>query len=224
VAGIDEDAMKSMYPLLVAALLLTPIAAQQHQADHDKPVAGGGTLPSGWKGRLDTGAPSLAGVKVTPMGGAVHFVTGPAGIYYRPADKATGAYAASATFTQMEPAAHPEAYGIFVGGADLDSANQKYTYFLVRQDGKFMVKRRAGDSTPTIADWTDNSAIRKADTSGKMSNTLAVEVGKDKVRFLVNGIEVASADSTRVDTAGLAGLRVNHNLNVRVEGFTVKPR
>jgi len=57
-----------------------------------------------------------------------------------------------------------------------------------------------------------------------MSNTLAIEVGKDKVRFLVNGMEVATAESTKVDTAGVAGLRVNHNLNVRVEGFTVKPR
>ena len=216
--------MKPLHALAVALLLAAPIAAQQHQADHDKPVAGGGTLPSGWKGRLDSGGTSLAGVKVTPMGGAVHFVTGPAGIYYRPADKPAGTYAASATFTQMEPAAHPEAYGLFVGGADLDGANQKYTYFLVRQDGKFLVKRRAGSATPTIADWTDSSAIHKADASGKMSNTLAIEVGKDKVRFLVNGMEVAAAESTKVDTAGLAGLRVNHNLNVRVEGFTVKPR
>jgi hypothetical protein len=216
--------MKPLHALAIALLLAAPIAAQQHQADHDQPVAGGGTLPSGWKGRLDSGGTSLAGVKVTPMGGAVHFVTGPAGIYYRPADKPTGAYAASATFTQMEPAAHPEAYGLFVGGTDLDGANQKYTYFLVRQDGKFLVKRRAGSATPTIADWTDSSAIRKADASGKMSNTLAIEVGKDKVRFLVNGMEVVAAESTKVDTAGLAGLRVNHNLNVRVEGFTVKPR
>ncbi|HXI28027.1 MAG TPA: hypothetical protein VNG89_06385 [Vicinamibacterales bacterium] len=216
--------MKPLHALAVALLLAAPIAAQQHQADHDKPVAGGGTLPSGWKGRLDSGGTSLAGVKVTPMGGAVHFVTGPAGIYYRPVDKPTGAYAASATFTQMEPAAHPEAYGLFVGGADLDGANQKYTYFLVRQDGKFLVKRRAGSATPTIADWTDSSAIHKADASGKMSNTLAIEVGKDKVRFLVNGMEVATAESTKVDTAGVAGLRVNHNLNVRVEGFTVKSR
>ena len=216
--------MKPLHALAIALLLAAPIAAQQHQADHDQPVAGGGTLPSGWKGRLDSGGTSLAGVKVTPMGGAVHFVTGPAGIYYRPVDKPTGAYAASATFTQMEPAAHPEAYGLFVGGADLDGANQKYTYFLVRQDGKFLVKRRAGSATPTIADWTDSSAIHKADASGKMSNTLAIEVGKDKVRFLVNGMEVATAESTKVDTAGVAGLRVNHNLNVRVEGFTVKPR
>jgi hypothetical protein len=206
----------------VAAL---PVIAQhpaQHQADPDKKVAGGGTLPSGWKGRPDSG--SLAGVKVTPMGGGIHFMSGPAGIYYKPADKATGPYEARATFTQMEPAAHPEAYGLIIGGSDLEGADQKYTYFLIRQDGKFLIKRRAGDKTPTIADWTDSAAIKKADSSGKMSNTLAIEVGKDKVRFLVNGTEVNASDAAQVDASGIAGLRINHNLNVHVEGFAVKSR
>jgi hypothetical protein len=206
---------------VVGGAALSVIA--QHQADPDKKVAGGGTLPSGWKARLD-GTATLSAVKVMAMGGGVHFTTGPAGIYYKPADKPAGTYEARATFTQMEPAAHPEAYGLIIGGADLEGAGQKYTYFLIRQDGKFLIKRRAGANTPTIADWTDNAAVKKADKSGKMSNTLAIDVGKDKVRFLVNGTEVTSVDAAQVDTAGIAGLRINHNLNVHVEGFTVKAR
>ena len=206
----------------VAGVVAMPLVAQ-HQADPDHKVAGGGTLPSGWKGRAD-GTATLAGVKVMPMGGGVHFQSGPAGIYYRPADTASGAYEARATFTQMEPAAHPEAYGLIVGGSDLEGAGQKYTYFLIRQDGKYLIKRRSGDQTPTIADWTDNAAIKKADSSGKMSNTLAVEVARDTVRFLVNGTEVNAADTAQVDAAGIAGLRINHNLNVHVEGFAVKSR
>ena len=206
----------------VAAIAAAPAGAQR-QADPDRKVAGGGTLPSGWKGRADEGA-SLSGVEMMPMGGGVHFTTGPAGIYYKPNDKASGTYETRATFTQLQPAAHPEAYGLIIGGADLEGAGQKYTYFLIRQDGKYLIKRRAGESTPTVADWTDNAAIRKADSSGKMSNTLAIEVGKDKVRFLVNGTEVTSAETSKVDTAGIAGLRINHNLNVHVEGFTVRSR
>ena len=213
----------------LAALGVTAVLAQapaSHGAAHDpdKKMAGPGTLPSGWKGRLDSGEKSLAGVKASQMGGGVHFMTGPAGIYYRPADKPAGAYETHATFTQMEPAAHPEAYGLFIGGADLDGAGQRYTYFIVRQDGKYMIKRRAGAQTPTVADWTDSAAIKKADSSGKTSNTLAIEVGKEKVRFLVNGTEVTSADASKVDTAGTPGLRVNHNLNLHVEGFSVKSR
>jgi hypothetical protein len=218
--------MKTLLLSIVAiGVAAMPVIAQQpaqHQADPDKKVAGGGTLPTGWKGRADSG--SLAGVKVMPMGGGIHFMSGPAGIYYKPADKASGAYEARATFTQMKPAEHPEAYGLIIGGSDLEGAAQKYTYFLIRQDGKYLIKRRAGAQTPTIADWTDSSAIKKADSSGKMSNTLAIDVGKDKVRFLVNGTEVTAADTTAVDAAGIAGLRINHNLNVHVDSFTIKSR
>jgi len=219
--------MKQLAVLAIAAALAAPLLAQhpaEHGADPDKKVAGPGTLPSGWKGRLDSGDKSLAGVKAAQMGGGVHFMTGPAGIYYKPGDKLSGSYEAHATFTQMQRADHPEAYGLFIGGADLDAAGQKYTYFIVRQDGKYMIKRRAGADTPTVVDWTDSSAIKKPDASGKMSNTLAVEVGKDKVRFLVNGTEVTAIDASKVDTAGTAGLRVNHNLNLHVEGFSVKSR
>ena len=214
--------MKNLFVFGLAALLIAPLVAQ-HQSDPDKKVAGGGTLPAGWKARIDGSAP-IAGVMMMPMGNGLHFMTGPAGIYYKPADKAAGAYEARATFTQMEPAAHPEAYGIIIGGSGLEGAAQKYTYFVIRQDGKYLIKRRAGADTPTLIDWTDNAAIKKADASGKMTNALAIDVGKDKVRFLVNGTEVASVDASKVDTAGTPGLRVNHNLNLHVEGFTVNAR
>jgi len=213
-----------LFAIAVVGVAVMPILAQQHdqhQADPDKKVAGGGTLPTGWKGRTDSG--TLAGVKVMAMAGGMHFTSGPAGIYYKPADKATGTYETHATFNQLTPAAHPEAYGLIIGGSDLEGAGQKYTYFLIRQDGKYLIKRRAGDQTPTIADWTDSPAIKKADDSGKMTNTLSVDVGKDKVRFLVNGTEVKSADTAQVDASGIAGLRINHNLNVQVEGFAVAP-
>ena len=105
-----------IFAVAVAGVAAMPLNAQhEHQADPDKKVAGGGTLPSGWKGRAD-GTGSLAGVKVMPMGGGVHFMSGPAGIYYSRPTRRAGAYEARATFTQMQPAAHPEAYGLIIGG------------------------------------------------------------------------------------------------------------
>jgi hypothetical protein len=209
-----------MLSTLFAALGATVLVAQAGH-DMDKMQAGG-TLPAGWSARLDNGNTKADGVKITPMGGGLHFQSGPAGIYYKAADKKTGAYTVSASFTQVEPSAHPEAYGLFIGGAGLDGADQKYTYFVVRQDGKFLIKKRAGTATPTVTAWTENGAVKKADASGKMTNTLSIVVGKDKVSFMANGTEVSSAPIDEVDASGVAGLRVNHNLNVQVEGFSVK--
>ena len=84
-------------------------------------MAGGGTLPSGWKGAARRRDKTLAGVKAMQMGGGVHFMTGPAGIYYKPADKAAGAYEAHATFTQMEPAAIPRPTGSSSAAPILDA-------------------------------------------------------------------------------------------------------
>lgn len=211
------------------ALGLGALTAQQTQhqqhtnPDPDKMVAGG-SLPAGWSVRLDSGGLTPEGVKVMPMGSGIHFMSGPAGIYYRTADKASGTYSVTATFSQMAAAAHPEAYGLIIGGSDLEGPNQKYTYFLVRQDGRYLIKKRAGAETPTITNWTDHAAIKKIDASGKATNTLTVNVAADKVHFLVNGTEAASTPVDQADTNGIAGLRVNHNLNVHVEGFSVKPQ
>lgn len=212
--------MKRVLAILAfAALGATAVGAQQH--DMDKMQASG-SLPAGWSIRLDSGATTPDGVSVMPMGGGIHFKTGPAGIYYRAADAKTGVYEVRAAFSQMEPSAHPEAYGIFIGGANLAAATQKYTYFLVRQDGTFMIARRDGAKVTPVIPWTDNAAVKKTDASVKGTNVLSIVVAADKVRFLVNNTEVSAQPAAGVDGAGIAGLRVNHNLNVHVDGFGVK--
>src|SRR4051794_5423736 len=80
----------------------------QHPADPDRKMAGPGPLPWGWQGRLDSGDKPRAGGNASQRGGGAHFMPGPAGIYYKPSEKAAGAYETHATFTQMERAAHPE--------------------------------------------------------------------------------------------------------------------
>lgn len=205
-----------------AAFAVSVAALQAQQHDADKMAMGGGVLPAGWQARLDSGSTKPDGVKVMAMGAGLHFQTGPAGIYWKPEMTRSGVYQVTATFNQMAPSAHPEAYGLIVGGSGLAGANQKYTYFLVRQDGMFLIKRRAGATTPTIADWTASPAVKKTDAAAKGVNTLTIAVAADTVRFLVNGTQVGSAPAAQVDTAGLVGLRINHNLNVHVEGFGVK--
>lgn len=213
--------------LAVAGAVAVVGAQQQHGAggaghDPDKMAAGGGAIPAGWSARLDNGSTKAEGVRFMTMGTGVHFMTGPAGIYWKPDLNKSGSYTVSATFNQMEAAAHAEAYGLFIGGNDLTGAGQKYTYFLVRQDGQFLIKRRQGANTPTIADWTDSPAVKKTDASTKGVNTLAIAVTADTVKFSINGTEVKSVPVSQADTSGVVGLRINHNLNVHVEGFGVK--
>jgi hypothetical protein len=199
-------------------------AQAQHPAGHDpdKTMAGGG-LPAGWQARLDRANSKIETVKFEKSGAGVHVTTGPAGIFYQaPPTTIAGSPTVSATFTQLAPAAHPEAYGLFIGGSDLQGPNQKYTYFVIRQDGKFLIKRRAGTETPTVTNWTDNAAIKQADASGKMKNTLTIRTDKEKVHFLVNGTEVSAVPVSDLDVDGVAGLRVNHNLDVQIDDFTAK--
>jgi hypothetical protein len=214
--------MKRTLALLAfCAFGATALLAQQHGADMDK-MQGGGSLPAGWSVRLDSGGTKPDGVSVVPMGGGIHFKSGPAGIYYRSADTKSGSYEVHASFNQVEPAEHPEAYGLFVGGSNLAAATQKYTYFLVRQDGMFMISRRDGAKVNAVVPWTANAVVKKTDASTKGTNMLSIVVAPDKTRFLVNGTEVNAQPTASVDASGIVGMRINHNLNVHVDGFGVK--
>jgi hypothetical protein len=220
--------MKSFFAAIGMAALAAIVAlgqAPQHQPgqhEANQAVKGGGTLPAGWQMRLDSPQDKPESIRFMAMGTGFHVMTGPAGIFYRSDAPKSATYQVQATFTQMEATPHGEAYGLFIGGADLQGASQKYTYFLVRQDGRFLVKRRDGANTPTITDWTAHASVKKTEGSTRGTNALAIAVTPDKVRFLVNGTEVASAAANRVDTKGIAGLRINHELNVHIEGFGVK--
>jgi hypothetical protein len=203
----------------LAAFSAAALVAQQHDVDK---MQGGGSLPAGWNVRLDSGATKPDGVSVMPMGGGIHFRSGPAGIYYRSTDTKSGSYEVHASFNQVEPSAHPEAYGLFVGGSNLAAPTQKYTYFLVRQDGKYMISRRDGAKVNAVVPWSDSPAVKKTDASTKGTNMLSIVVAPDKTRFLVNGTEVRSQPTASVDASGIAGMRINHNLNVHVDGYGVK--
>jgi hypothetical protein len=211
-------------PLLI--LLASPLAAQYpatpaaHNADPDHMVAGTG-LPAGWSGRTDHGQP-LSGAKFEAMGTGFHVTTGPAVILYRAADRAAAGWHTLATFTQMKAPMHPEAYGMFVSGNNLDGPTESYLYVLVRGDGKYLIKRRVNsDSATTVVDWTASPAVNKADAAGKATNKIEVQSSGGKLTISLNGTQVYEAAATPGETAGNVGLRVNHNLEVHVEGFAL---
>jgi hypothetical protein len=221
--------------IAVAALGLTAGALGAQGNDPDKLVADGGVKVPGWTGRIDPQA-AKAGRKITDdkvisMGPGFHVTSGPAAIYWNPANTVSGNFTVTASFSQTKAAAHPEAYGVFLAGKHLNTPGQSYLYFLVRQDGKYLINHRANDSTVhKIVDWTANNAVKAIDADGKATNALSVVVSSDKLSFLVNGVEVTTLPRSEVDragvgsgTTGITGVRVNHNLDVHVGGFAVTP-
>jgi hypothetical protein len=217
------SARLSAAALAALSLITASLAAQGN--DPDRTVAGGGTFPPGWRVRTETnrqtGQPApLENVKFESMGaGELHTTVGPAAIYWRDRDTISGNYHVVAKMTQMKNPAHPEAFGIIIGGKRLADSGQTYTYFLVRPiDGMYSIRRRASyTSRPTaVVEWTASDAVTKADTSGKAMNELSVEVRGGKAKFMVNGKEVYTGDAANLDVNGVVGYRVNHNLDVHL--------
>ncbi len=217
--------MRVTAAVLPFLFIATPLASQSDTAragDPNQPVAGGGTLPAGWSARPDEG--SVNDIKFVVMEPGYHLTLGPATILYRLEDRANGPFHTLVTFHQMKKLEHPEGYGLFFGGQALAQKGQSYTYFLVRDDGTYLIKRRQGEKTAEISKgWTPHPAVKKSDAQGKASNLLEIDAKQDprRIDFKVNGQTVYTTDAKIMPVKGLVGLRVNHNLDVHVEGFAV---
>jgi hypothetical protein len=184
--------------------------------------------PKGWKLRSDRSTsasdPDAAGnIKFTQENGGFHAVNPQAAVYWNPENMASGNYALKATFTLLEPSNHTNYYGLVFGGRDLDGANQQYAYFMVAQDGTWLLKTRKGADTQEVARRMKSDAVKTPDGSGKSVNVLEVRVAGDKVDYVVNGTTVHSTPKSALamSTDGIYGLRVNHFLNVRIDGLTM---
>src|SRR4030095_214960 len=109
-------------------------------------------------------------------------------VYWNPANTATGSYTLKGTFTLMKLSGHANYYGLVFGGRDLEGPQQKYVYFLVAQNGTWLIKNREGDATTSnVVGRTPSDAVKKPDDTGKSVNALEVRVGADKVDFVING-------------------------------------
>ncbi len=206
--------MKRYVPVAALALaVLAPLAAQ---------------APKGWKMRVDRSTaasdPDAPGdIKFVTEGSGFHATNPQAAVYWNPADTASGNYTLKGTFTLVKPSSHTNYYGLIFGGSGLEGAQQSYLYFTVAQNGTWLIKSRNGDSTPTIAPKTPSPAVKKPGPDGTSTNTLEVRVGADKVDFVVNGEVVHSEPKTgaMAKTDGICGIRINHVLEVKIDGFGV---
>jgi hypothetical protein len=206
--------MKRHITLAVLALFATvPLFAQ---------------VPKGWMLRVDRSTsaadPDAPGpIKLVPMGSGLRATTPQAAVLWNPANTATGNYSLKGTFTLMKTTGYLEYYGLIFGGKDIEGAGQDYLYFVITDDGTWLVKRRTGATTAELSPKTPSPALKKPDASGMCTNALEVRVMADKIDFVINGTVVHTLPKTgqAAKTDGVYGMRINHHLEVQVDGFGI---
>lgn len=179
-------------------------------------------LPGGYETVIDTGRSDPGHFEVTQEDTYLQVATGPGGIAWRPEDTVpSGNFLAEATMTVVgAPVGYREGFGVFVGGRDLKGRGTRYTYLLVRPSGEFLIKQRRGNETEVLVDWTPQTAVQKVtDDLPAPVNVLGIMTVGDEVRFLVNGTVVHRLPTEDVRPYGIAGLRVNHRVMVRVPSW-----
>jgi hypothetical protein len=185
-------------------------------------VLGATYIPAGYTAVPDKADANMAQAVYTASGPNWDVTTGPAHILFNAKDMGTTGSATSATIEQVTKPKYPEAYGVFIGGTNLnDPAQRTYTYFLVRGDGKYMVSVMHGTKATSVVPWTANDNVPKEDASGKASYHLYVHVAPDAIHFQVNSKLVATVPKGMNPTDGISGLRINHNLHLIVTPVTV---
>lgn len=201
-------------------------AAHRSDDDPDRAV-NGGKFPKGWSVVPDRG--SADQISCVLAGDVYHFAMGPAGTFYSSDWTKSGNYQFAARLTQKQAPSHPISYGLMIGGSNLSTPTQTYTYFLVRNRGDYYIANHDGDRTwfspriysmkqpVTVVNWTANPAIVKQAADGRQTNTLSIQVAGDDVIFKVNGEEVTRLPKSKVHTDGLYGFRIGHNLDVDVD-------
>ncbi len=199
-------------------MVASPAAAQDDE---------GLPFPEGWEVRFDREGSSMDDLYLVAMPPGIHVTTGPAVTAYHPDSVATGDFRIESQTYLFDPEGRREAFGFFFGGSDLRGPDQRYTYFLVREGGEFLVKTRSGTETSEVQGWTAHPAIvsfaTKPEEAGTAGNALALEVSGDELRFFVNDEQVWTGSRQGLATDGVFGLRVNHGLNLHVTTIMAVP-
>jgi len=184
--------------------------------------------PKGWKMRADRSTsaedPDASGsIKFMAMGSGFHAITPQAAVFWNPANVASGTYTLKGTFTLLKPSSHTNYYGLVFGGQNLEGPKQQYLYFTVAQNGTWLIKHRDGDVNTSTIGTGRSPVIKVPDASGKSVNTLEVRVMADKIEYVINGTVVTSTAKAGVTarTDGIYGMRINHVLEVQVDGLAM---
>lgn len=185
-------------------------------------------VPKGWMVHVNRSTvasdPDAAGdLKFTVMRSTFHIITPQAAILWNPKNVITGTYTLKGTFKLIKSTGYYEYFGLIFGGSDLQGVNESYVYFMVNDDGTWLVKRRSAMSADEIGIETSSPWVKRTDLFGNSTNALEVRVMRDTVAFVINGTVVNTMPKTGplAKTDGIYGIRSNHRLELEVEDFGV---
>jgi hypothetical protein len=225
-----ETTMKKVTGFILAVLLTTSFSFAQNAADGSKPQGENLKVPNGWEWRFDKAGADVnvssdsesADVFFVNMTPGWHITTGPAGIYYHADNKAEGDFTLDSKIYLFDTKGrNREAFGLFIGGQDLKSDDQSYIYFLLRNTGEFLIKKRSGSETSTIKGWTKTDAMTMftEETESTAENDFQVKVAGDEIIFSLNGEVLSSMEKGDMNTDGHYGFRVNHSINLHISSL-----
>ena len=202
-------------------------------------VDSGGISAAGWSGRIDPGeardGQRLENAKLEQRGDSLLVTTGPAVVYWNPANTATGNYTVSATFTEPEYQNvndHPHPYGLFIGGSDMGTDQQSYLYCSAYGNGRFIVRGFGPEPFQMNGGrGAEHSAVaRAAGRNQPVTQRIAMSVRGDSVSCSINGTQVASYPKSALVTSGklkstdgVYGIRFAHNTDGIVTGLSKSP-
>jgi len=215
----------------IAAACLSYAFPAQGQ-DADKKVAGGGITVKGWQGKAD---PSKQGLtindsKFAPEGKGYRMTTGPAGLYWSPANTAKGDFSVKATFTEAKQVNdHPHPFGVFIGGSALDTDAPNALYCAAYRNGNYIVRGFSGGQVfRVVAKPAPHDAVKKGDPAAEVVNEVGFVVKGDSVSCTVNGTAVWTGTKADVTGAGklasldgIVGIRTGHNSDAVVTNFAM---
>jgi len=200
--------------------------------DADKKVAGGGITVKGWQGKAD---PSKQGLtindsKFAAEGNGYRMTTGPAGMYWSPANTAKGDFSVKATFTEAKQVNdHPHPFGVFIGGSALDTDAPNALYCSAYRNGNYIVRGFSGGQVfRVVPKPAPHDAVKKGDPAAEVVNEVSLVVKGDSVSCLVNGTAVWTGTKADVTGAGklasvdgIVGIRTGHNSDAVVTNFAL---
>jgi len=218
---------------LAGAVSIAILHAQpMNMQDTAHKVPNGGIRGAGWQGRPDPGTGAVTDSSLDVKGSDFEIHTGPAMLYWNPANKATGDFTVSATFTEpkyMSSNNHPHPYGVFIGGSNLDNDKITALYCAAYGRGTFIVRGFGPAAFQVNGRGGANDAVHKAGAPGEsVEQTIALSVKGDNVSCSINGTVVGTYPKSEVvgagkltTTDGIVGVRVAHNVDVNVKDFKI---